>query len=160
MVDFAVVDCTALFEQAMEVLMSLQEDTTLKVLNTKFHDLQQKYDEVRAMVHTVAITQHLAKLQEARQLLTQVEETQKKEAVLKARLGPWLGEAYIFSTNIQEKMAKLQSTQQTIKQDNARPTVEQLVEQIKQVAKQSVAEVEVAQVDLGDLHNKISMLVE
>ena len=41
------------------------------------------------------------------------------EAVLKAKLGPWLDEAYIVSVNIQEKLANLQSTQQKIKQDNA-----------------------------------------
>jgi len=36
-----------------------------------------------------------------------VEAVQKKEAVLKARLGPWLDEAYIISANIKEKLVSL-----------------------------------------------------
>jgi len=40
-----------------------------------------------------------------------VEVAQKKEAILKARLGPWLDESYIISAKIQEKLANLQSTQ-------------------------------------------------
>jgi len=44
-----------------------------------------------------------------------VEAVQKKEVILKARLGPWLDEAYIVSANIQDKFMNLQSTQQKIK---------------------------------------------
>jgi len=36
-----------------------------------------------------------------------VEATQKKEVVLKVRLGPWLDEAYHVSANIQEKLTNL-----------------------------------------------------
>jgi len=49
---------------------------------------------------SIATTQCLTKLQEAKQLLAQVEATQKKEAVLKAWLGPWLDKAYQASGNI------------------------------------------------------------
>lgn len=57
-------------------------------------------------------------------------------------------------------MDNLQSTQYKIKQNSARPTIEQLVEQIKQAATQSAVEVAVAQVELGDLHSKILMPYE
>lgn len=82
----------------------------------------------------MATVQCLAKLQEGKQLLTQVEAMQKKVAVLKARLDPWLEEAYQVSTNIHEKLANLQPTQQKIKQDNEGLATESLVEQVKQVA--------------------------
>lgn len=72
-VDVVVVDCTTLFEQAMEVVTTLQEDPNLQRLKTETHELLQQYDEVQATTCTVAIAQHLAKLQEGKKLLTQVE---------------------------------------------------------------------------------------
>lgn len=63
-----------------------------------------------------------------------MEAAYKKEEILKARLGPWLDEAYIVSIKIHEKLANLQSTQQKIKQDSARLATEKLVEQIKEAA--------------------------
>jgi len=57
-----------------------------------------------------------------------------KEAVFKARLGPWLDEAYVIYANNEEKFSSLHRMQQKIKEDNAGPTIEQLVEQIKQAA--------------------------
>lgn len=59
------------------------------------------------MMRTVVAAQCLAKLQEARQFHLQVEAAQKKEVVLKARLGPWLDETYIISTNVQGKLVSL-----------------------------------------------------
>lgn len=44
---------------------------------------------------------------------------QRKEVVLKDRLGPWLDEPYVISVNIEEKLASLQCMQQKIKEDNA-----------------------------------------
>ena len=55
-------------------------------------------------VHTLAPTQCLAKLQEGKQLLTQVEEAQKKDALLKAQLQPLLEEAYQVTNSIQDKL--------------------------------------------------------
>jgi len=69
---------------------------------------------------------------------------QKKEVVLKARVWPWLDEAYIISTNVQEKLANLQGMQQKFQQDIAGLATEQLVEQIKQATTESVTEVVVA----------------
>jgi len=67
-VDVAVANCTTLFEQEMEVNTALEEDPTLQALNTQACELQQQYDGVRATARTVAFAQHLARLQEARQL--------------------------------------------------------------------------------------------
>lgn len=90
-VDTAMVDFTVLFEQAMEVVMTLQEDPTLQVLNTEVIELQQQYDEVRETTRTVAIAQCFAKLQEVKTLLTQVEATKRKEVFLKVDWGPsWM----------------------------------------------------------------------
>ena len=87
-----------------------QEDPNLQSLNTEAHELQQHYDETRVTVCTVTISQRLAKPHEAKQLLEQVEAAQRKEVVLKARLGPWMDEAYVISTTIEEKLASLQRT--------------------------------------------------
>ena len=99
----------------------------------------------------------MAKLQEAKELKEQAEVAQRKEAVLKARLGPWLDEAYVIFATIEEKLAGLQRTQQKIKEDNAGPVTEHLVEQIKKDATQSAVEVAVAEVELGGLRSKISV---
>lgn len=98
-VDVAVVDCTNLFEHAMDVVTTLQEDPTLYILSTEIC-APAVVRRSKMKIRSMATGQHLAKLQEAKKLLTQVEEAQKKEAVLKAQLGPWLDEAYQVSTNI------------------------------------------------------------
>lgn len=67
------------------------------------------------MTRTIAIVQCHAKLQEVNQLLVQVEIVQKKEAVLKDMLGPWLDEAYLVLANIYEKLVNFHLTQQKIK---------------------------------------------
>lgn len=55
-------------------------------------------------------------------------------------------------------LKNVQSMQQKIKQDKVGPTIEQLVEQIKQGATQSGADVAVAQVELEDICSDISTL--
>lgn len=62
MVDAMVVDCTVLFEQAIEVVTALQEDPTLEVLNTEVCELQQQSNEVRETTRTVATPQLISKL--------------------------------------------------------------------------------------------------
>jgi len=87
--------------------MSLQEYPNLQRLNTEARKLQQWYDESRATMCIITITQRLAKLQEAKELKEQAEVVQRKEVVLKARLGPWLDESYVLSITIGEKLASL-----------------------------------------------------
>lgn len=60
-----------------------------------------------------------------------MEATQRKEVVLKARLGPWLDEFYVISTNIEENLASLQRMQQKIKEDSVGLVIKLLMEQIK-----------------------------
>lgn len=83
-----------------------------------------------------------------------------KESVLKARIGPWLDEAYVLTTTIEGKLASLQATQQKIQSHSIGPQMEQLVEEMKQVATQCTAKVTVVQVELGGLHDKISTPAE
>jgi len=52
----------------------------------------------------------LENLQEVKALKEQVDAAQHKEAVLKARLGPLLDEAYLLTTSIEGKLASLQVT--------------------------------------------------
>ena len=63
-VDVEVANCTTLFEQAMEVVMTLHKYPTLQILSTKIHELQHYYDEVRVMACSITTVQHLAKFQE------------------------------------------------------------------------------------------------
>ncbi len=58
--------------------------------------------------------QRLAKLQEAKTLKEQVDATQHKEEVLKARLKPKMDEAYAVTTSIEGKLETLQATQQRL----------------------------------------------
>ena len=74
-------------------------------------EIPQCYNEVKAIVRTVTITQRLTKLQEAKALKEQVDTAQHKEAVLKAYLKRWLDEAYLITTSIEGKLASLQETQ-------------------------------------------------
>ena len=65
---------------------------------------------------------------------------QHKEAVLKACLKPWLDKAYSVTTSIEGNLASLQATQQKLQADSLGPAIEQLVEEVKQVAAQCTAE--------------------
>lgn len=76
--------------------------------------------------------QQLPKLQQAKQLLTQVEAMQKKEVVLKARLGLWLHGAYLVSTNIHEILVSLGITHQKIKRAGEGQATKKMVEQVNQ----------------------------
>ena len=63
----------------------------------------------------------------------QVDAAHHKEVVLKARLKPWLDEAYMIMITIEGKLANLQETQQKLQANSAGPATKQLVEEIKQV---------------------------
>ena len=111
-VDSVVNDCTALFEQLLKVVTSLQEDPNVQRLEMEVRELQQLYDKFKVMTRTISITQRLAQLQEAKALKEQVDVAQHKEAVLKACLKPWLDEAYLIIATIESKLDSLQATKQ------------------------------------------------
>lgn len=91
------------------------------------------------------------KLHEAKALKEQVNATQRKEAVLKDRLGPWKDDAYVLTTSIEEKFSSLQTTHHKIWVDSAGPMMEKLVKE----AMQCIVKVRVVHVELGVLHEKI-----
>lgn len=95
-------------------------------------------------------------MQEAKALKEQVDVGQHKEAILNARLQPWLNEAYLITAIIEGKLASIQKTQQKIQLDSARLATEQLVEEMKQATTQCTIEVTIVQVKLRGLHDKIS----
>eukprot|EP00253_Pinus_taeda_P033646 PITA_33646 len=105
-------------------------------------------------------SKQLAKLQEAKQLKEQVHVVLHKEAVLKARLKPWLDEAYAVIGSIEGKLVTLQVMQQKLQVNSTREVTEQTVEYTKQVAAQCTAEVAVILVELQGLHAKISVPTE
>lgn len=80
-----------------------------------------------------------------------------KEAVLKARLKPWLDEVFTVIGNIEDKLATLQAAQQKLQADSAGAVTEKKVEDAKQAAAQCMAEVEVIRVKLEGLRTKISV---
>jgi len=130
-VDSVVADCTQLFEQSFEVLTSLQEDPNVQRLETEAHEIQQRYHEVKGTAQTIVLTQRLEKLQEAKQLKEQVDAALHKEAMLKARLKPWLDEAYIVTSSIEAKLVTLQVMQQNLQADSLGAMTEQMIEDVK-----------------------------
>lgn len=57
--------------------------------------------------------------------------TLHKEAVLKARLKPWLDEAYTVTSSIEGNFANLQASQHKLQVDNSRAVTEQMVKDVK-----------------------------
>ena len=62
----------------MELVTTLYEKPNLQILNIKVREVQNQYDEVRAMTLSIAPVKHLVKLQEGKKLLAQVQATQNK----------------------------------------------------------------------------------
>ncbi len=54
--DATITDCAMLFDQAMELLTNLQEDTNLQTLNIEVRERQHNYDKVRETARTFAPT--------------------------------------------------------------------------------------------------------
>lgn len=96
-----------MFEESFEVLTTLQEDPNIQRLETEVHELQQQYDDIKGTTQTVALTQRLARIQQVKALKEQVDAAQHKEAVLKARTQPWIDEAFIITTSIEDKLAQM-----------------------------------------------------
>lgn len=84
-----------------------------------------------------------------------VDAAQHKEEVLKARLKPWLDEAYAVMAYIEGKLATMQETQQELQADSSRSITQQIVEEAKQVTTQCTVEVVVIQAELGGLRAMI-----
>lgn len=76
----------------------------------------------------VALTQRFTWMQQAKALKEKVDVARHKEVVLKVHVQPWIDEAFIITTCIEEKFAQMQGTQEQI-QGNSSPTTvsEQLV---------------------------------
>lgn len=77
-----------LFNNAMDLWDTLQEDPNLQRLSTKFREAQQRYDEIRVTTHILALVQCFTHLQEGNLIQAQVQELQEKESVLKAQIQP------------------------------------------------------------------------
>ena len=55
----------------------------------------------------VALTQRLAQMQQAKALKDQVDATQHKKDALKARIQPWIDEAFFITASIEAKLMQM-----------------------------------------------------
>lgn len=94
-----------MLDQVFDILTSLQEDPNIHCLEIEVCELQQQYDNVRGMAQTIILTQRLAKMQHARAQKEQVDVARQKEALLKARVQPWIDEAFTITAEIEGKHA-------------------------------------------------------
>lgn len=109
----------------------------------------------------VALTQRLARMQEAKLLKEQVDVAQHKEAVLKGHLQACTNEAYTITASIGAKLTQLQATQQRIQGGSSVAVVtDQCVEDFEEAAAQCTAKVATIQIDFGDPPAKTSGTIE
>jgi len=106
-INSAVQDCSKLFEESFEVLTTPQEDPYLQRLEIEVRELQQKYDEIKGTVQTVALTQRLARMQQEKAVKEHVDVARHKEVVLKARVQPWIDEAFFITASIEAKLKQI-----------------------------------------------------
>ena len=158
--DSEVTDCNCLFENAMELWTTLQEDSNLWRLGTKIRETQQKVDEIRATAHTFVPVQRFACLQEMKVLQAQVEEFQCKEQVLKAYIQPCTKEVSQITLAIQEKLKTFQKTQRTTHLAMEGPTTKKLVEEVQQAAVESTSDLGVLNMEFSELCNKVEKPAE
>jgi len=53
-------------------------------------------------------------MQQEKVLKEQVDAARHKETILKARLQPWIDEAYVITTSIEAKLVQMQGTQEQV----------------------------------------------
>jgi len=103
----------------------------------------------------------LAKLNQANPLKEQVDVARQKEVVLKMHVEPWIDEAFLITTDIEGKLAKMK-VMHAISQGSA-PHSEnsaETVEKIQQMVEQYDADLRAAQAQLEGLHAKIAAPIE
>ena len=86
---------------------------------------------MRGTVQIVALTQRLARMQQAKALKEQVDAARQKEIVLKARVQPWIDEAFLITTDIERKLAQMK-VMHALRQGFA-PESEHLAERVEQI---------------------------
>jgi hypothetical protein len=106
-IDSVVQYYTNMLEESLEVFISLQEDPNIQRLETEARELQQQYDTVKGTAQAVALTQRLVRMQQAKALTEQVDAPRNNEVVLKARVQPWIGEAFTITAAIEGKLANM-----------------------------------------------------
>jgi len=94
-------------DQSLLTITSLQEDPTIQQLEAKTWQLQQAYDNVRGTSQMITLTQHLTGMNEVEAVKEQVDVAHQKEAMLKARIQPWLKEAFLVTAKIGEKLTQM-----------------------------------------------------
>lgn len=124
-----------MLEESFEVLTNLQEDPNIQRLETEARELQQQYDSVRGTAQTVVLTQRPTQMQHAKALKEQVDATRHKEVVLKARVQPWIDEAFAITAKIEGKLAHMQGMHVLMQRSTPDTEVsKKCMQQIQQVA--------------------------
>jgi uncharacterized coiled-coil DUF342 family protein len=100
-------------------------------------------------------------MQQAKALKEQVDAARHKEAVLKARVQPWIDEAFTITTTIEGKLAQMQGTQEQMQGSSSDTAVsEQRIQEIQQAAAQCAADLAAVRAELEGLRAKISAPTE
>lgn len=149
--ELVVKDYTELFERAMELRMSLQEDPTLQKIGTDLREKPQQLDEIISIVRTLVLVQWFAKLQEGKQLQNDIDEMHWKQAILMARTQPWREVASQITLLMQSKLKSMQQTQRTMGLIVEGPTTENLVEEVQQEATQGTTDLQVLNLEFHEL---------
>lgn len=144
-----VTGCDFIFNEAMELWDTLQEDPNLQRLSKEIKEAQQKYDKIRATMHT------LAPVQEGKMLHAQLHELHQKELMLKAQIQTWTKEASQISQTIHEKLKALHQTHRTMQLAVEGPTTEKLVAEVKKVEVQSTTEMNTLKQQFNEFHHKV-----
>ena len=157
----AVHECMNMLEQALEVLMTLQEDPNIQWLEIEACKLQQQYDNIRGTTQIVVLTQQLTRMHQAKELKAQVDATRHKEAVLKARIQRWIDEAFTIMPDIEEKFVQIQGMRAQMQGSTLEIEVsEERMQQVQQAAAQCVADIKTVRDQLEGLCTKIVVLTE
>ena len=133
-IGWAVQECTGMLDQAFDILTSLQEDPNIQCLEIESRQLHEQYDSVRGTTQTFIFTRQLAKMQQERALKEQVDTTRQKEALLKARVQPWIDEAFTIMTKIEGNITQMQGLY-VLRQiaDPHKEASEEHVQQVQQI---------------------------
>lgn len=140
-INSAIRDYTRMLEESFEVLTNIQEDPNIQCLEIEVRELQQHYDNVKGTAQTVALTERLAQMQQDKVVNEQMGIAQHREFVLKVRVQPWIGKAFVIIEKIEGKPVQMQGMQEHIQGSNSNTMIsEQYVQEIQQVVSQCAAD--------------------
>lgn len=156
----AVKGCTEMFEQAMELWTSLQEDPNLQNIEEDIMENQRHFDEIRLTARKLAPVQRFAQLQEGKLIQNEIDELCSKKEIISSWTQPWIDEASELTLLVQSKLKGMQQTQRTMGFVVEGPTTEKLVEEVQKAATQAKIDLHVLNLELHELQANIEAPTE